>query len=89
MEIVGVSADSAASHRAFKEKYDLPFTLLADTEKAMCRAYDVWGEKRSGERIYEGIHRTTYLIDPAGKIIRVFENVKPVGHSLEVLEALA
>ncbi len=77
------------SHQAFKQKYNLPFLLLADTEKSMCQAYGVWGEKRNGDRVTVGIRRTTFIIDPDGKISRVFENVNPKGHSGEVLEALA
>jgi peroxiredoxin Q/BCP len=88
VEIVGVSADTPESHRKFKEKYDLPFTLLADTEKQMIQAYGAWGEKRGRGGVSMGILRTTFLIDEEGVVIRVFEKVRSDGHSQEVLEAL-
>jgi len=83
--ILGVSPDDSKSHLKFKKKYDLPFTLLADTEKGLCRLYEVWGLKRNMGREYEGVFRTTYLIDAEGKIANVFEKVKPGGHSGEIL----
>ena len=85
--ILGVSPDSPKSHRKFREKYDLPFTLLADEEHKVCELYDVWGLKKFMGREYDGVFRTTYLIDEAGKIIKVFEKVKPAAHSKEVLAA--
>jgi len=87
--IVGVSADDEKSHTKFIEKYSLPFTLLADTEKEVVNLYGVWGKKKMYGREYDGIFRTTFLIDAEGKIAKVFENVKPADHSKEVLEALA
>ena len=89
VEILGVSPDSPKSHAKFKAKYDLPFHLLADPQKEVLRAYDVWGLKKSYGREYEGVYRTTYLIDARGGIARVFENVRPAEHSEEILEALA
>ena len=86
--ILGVSPDSPKSHTKFKEKYNLPFTLLADEDREVCKLYEVWGLKKSMGREYEGVFRTTYLIDVNGKILKVFENVKPDGHSQEVLSAL-
>ena len=86
--ILGVSPDSVASHAKFKAKYGLPFPLLADEGHKICDAYGVWGPKTMAGRTYDGIHRTTFLIGPDGKIVKVFENVKPDGHSKEVLEAL-
>lgn len=86
--ILGVSPDSVASHVKFKEKYHLPFPLLADDQHKVCDEYGVWGPKKSGGREYEGVLRTTFLIDPDGRIARVFENVKPSEHSAEVLAAL-
>ncbi len=86
--ILGVSPDPSESHTKFKEKYDLPFPLLADTEKEVCRLYEVWGPKKFMGREYEGVLRTTYLISPEGQIIKVFEKVRPAQHSAEVLEAL-
>lgn len=88
VEILGVSPDSPKSHARFKAKYDLPFHLLADLQKEVLRAYDVWGLKKSYGREYEGVYRTTYLIDAQGDIARVFENVRPAEHSEEILEAL-
>jgi thioredoxin-dependent peroxiredoxin len=85
--ILGVSPDSPKSHRKFREKYDLPFTLLADENHEVCELYDVWGRKKFMGREYDGVFRTTYLIDENGKIIKVFEKVKPAAHSMEVLAA--
>jgi peroxiredoxin Q/BCP len=86
--ILGVSPDSPKSHAKFKEKYHLPFTLLADEGHKIADSYGVWGPKKMMGKEYEGIYRTTFLIGPDGQIVRVFENVKPDGHSKEVLEAL-
>ncbi len=87
--IIGISPDKVESHKKFKEKYALPFTLLADPDHVVCEAFGVWGLKKSFGREYEGVFRTTYVIGPEGEIKRVFENVKPSDHSLEVLEAIA
>jgi peroxiredoxin Q/BCP len=86
--ILGVSPDSAQSHRRFRSKYGLPFPLLADVDHKTCAAYGVWGRKQLLGRTYEGVLRTTFLIDPAGKIARVFEKVRPAEHSAEILQAL-
>ncbi|MFN2281017.1 MAG: thioredoxin-dependent thiol peroxidase [Anaerolineales bacterium] len=83
--ILGVSPDSPASHLKFKEKYHLPFTLLADEDHAICELYQVWGPKKSFGKEYDGVHRTTYLIDTQGNIQHVFINVSPSDHSAEVL----
>lgn len=85
--ILGVSPDLAKSHTKFKEKFHLPFPLLADEGHKVCDAYGVWGPKKMMGREYEGVHRTTFLIGPDGNILKVFENVKPEGHSAEVLAA--
>jgi peroxiredoxin Q/BCP len=87
--ILGISKDSPKKHANFKEKYHLPFTLLADTEHRVCEMYGVWGRKKAMGREYDGIFRTTFLIDSRGTIVKVFEKVKPEGHSAEVLEQLA
>ena len=71
-----------------KAKYELPFTLLADTDHEICELYQVWGKKKFMGREYDGVFRTTYLISPDGGIAKVFENVKPARHSTEVLAAL-
>jgi peroxiredoxin Q/BCP len=86
--ILGVSPDTPKSHTKFKAKYDLPFSLLADVEHQVCQLYGVWGLKKKMGREYQGVFRTTFLIDKDGKIARVFENVKPADHSGEILEAL-
>ena len=86
--ILGVSPDSVKSHTKFKKKFELPFTLLADEDHKVSEAYGVWGPKKFMGKSYEGIYRTTFLIGPDGNIIKVFENVKPEGHSGEVLAAL-
>ncbi len=86
--ILGVSPDSSKSHEKFKAKYGLPFPLLADAEHKICELYGVWGVKKNYGREYNGVFRTTYLIDEQGKIVRVFENVKPAGHSAEILDEL-
>ncbi len=86
--ILGVSPDSADKHRKFKAKYSLPFPLLADVGHKVCSLYGVWGPKQFMGRTYDGVLRTTFLINASGKIIRVFEKVRPAEHSAEVLAAL-
>mgnify|MGYP000951260508 CR=1 FL=1 len=83
--ILGVSADSPNSHAKFKKKYQLPFTLLSDVDHEVCEKYEVWAKKKMMGREYFGILRTTYLISKEGTIKKVFENVKPSGHSKEIL----
>jgi peroxiredoxin Q/BCP len=89
ISVLGVSPDSAASHKKFATKYKLPFTLLADTDKSISETYGVYGEKKFMGRTHMGVHRTTFLIDEKGKIKKVFEKVKPEEHASEVLEAFA
>ena len=86
--ILGVSPDSPKSHAKFKQKFHLPFPLLADEDHAVCEAYGVWGQKKFMGREYMGVLRTTFLIGPDGVIKKVFEEVKPAEHSVEVLAAL-
>lgn len=86
--VLGVSPDSVTSHEKFKRKYSLPFPLLADVDHQVATAYGAWGEKSRYGRTYQGILRTTFLIDREGRVARVFENVKPEGHAAEVLAAL-
>ena len=88
MVVLGVSADSVKSHDKFVKKYDLPFTLLADEEKTVVNLYGVWAKKKFMGREYLGILRSSFLIDPAGKIAKIYENVKPELHAAEVLEEL-
>ncbi len=87
--ILGISPDSAKSHLKFKAKFELPYTLLADEEKTVLQAYDVWKEKSMYGKTYMGVERTTFLIDPTGQIAKVFTKVKPAGHAAEVMAAIA
>ena len=86
--VLGVSPDGEESHAKFKKKYDLPFTLLADDGHEVADAYGVWGEKSYAGKTYMGVHRSTFVIDPAGNVARVFHDVKPAEHADQVLEAL-
>lgn len=86
--VLGVSPDAVASHARFKVKYKLPFPLLADADHAVAEAYGAWGEKSMYGRKYMGILRSTFVIDGAGRIVKIFEKVKPKGHAAEVLAAL-
>ena len=86
--ILGVSADSSSSHARFADKYRLNFTLLADEQKQAVKAYGVWGEKSFMGKKYLGISRSSFLIDPAGKIAKVYPKVKPAEHAAEVLKDL-
>jgi thioredoxin-dependent peroxiredoxin len=88
VEILGVSVDHEKSHKSFVQKYDLPFTLLTDTEKRLVEAYGVWGEKNLYGKKYQGTSRVTYLIDEAGKIAAVFPKVRPDKHAEEILALL-
>ncbi len=85
LEIIGISPDSSESHAKFKDKYSLPFLLLADKDHKVCNLYGVWGKKKFMGREFDGVLRTTFLIDKEGKIIKTFEGVKPAEHSQEVL----
>lgn len=85
MEIIGVSVDSVKKHAKFVEKYTLPFTLLSDEDKKIVEAYGAWGKKKFMGREYMGTNRVSYLIDPKGKIAKVYEKVKPEDHAEEVL----
>lgn len=86
--ILGVSPDSPQSHAKFKQKYHLPFPLLADEEHKVCELYEVWGKKSMYGKEYYGVNRTTYLIGKNGMIRKVFEKVKPAEHSAEILAQL-
>lgn len=87
--ILGVSPDSEKSHAKFADKHQLLFTLLVDENHKVCDLYQVWGRKKFMGREFDGVFRTTYLIDSKGLIAKVFEGVKPASHSDEVLAALA
>jgi len=88
VQILGVSPDSVNSHQKFKNKYTLPFPLLADEGHEVCNAYGVWGVKKIMGLKLEGVFRTTFLIDANGIISMVYENVKPAEHSAEILAQL-
>jgi len=83
--VLGVSKDSLESHVRFREKHDLPFTLLSDQDHKMMEKYNAWGEKKFMGKTYQGIHRISYLIDPKGKIAKTYPKVKPPIHAEEVL----
>lgn len=87
-DVLGVSGDSAAAHKKFAAKYELPFTLLVDAGNEMARAYGAWGKKNMYGKTYEGIIRSTVVISPEGKVARVWPKVKPDSHGEEVLEWL-
>jgi thioredoxin-dependent peroxiredoxin len=86
--VLGVSPDNAASHERFKAKYKLPFRLLSDPDHAVAESYGAWGEKSMYGRKYQGVLRSTFIIDETGRITTVFPKVKPKGHAAEVLKAL-
>jgi len=87
IKVLGVSLDDQASHRKFADKYELPFTLLADTDHAVADAYGVYGEKEFMGKKYLGVDRKTFLIDEQGRIKKVFNKVNVEEHADEVLEA--
>ena len=86
--ILGVSPDPIKSHVKFKTKYDLPFTLLADTEKKVVTRYGVWKEKSMYGRKYMGVIRTTFVIDAKGTLRKIFADVKSAGHAAQVMAAI-
>jgi thioredoxin-dependent peroxiredoxin len=86
--ILGVSADSVESHVKFKQKHQLQFPLLADEGHKVCDVYGVWGPKKFMGKSYEGVLRTTFLIDTEGNIKRVYEDVRPADHSAGLLAEL-
>ena len=86
--ILGISADPPQRQKKFEDKYDLPYTLLSDTDKKVCDAFGVIKEKNMYGKKVKGIARTTFVIGPDGRIRHIFENVKAQGHAEEVLEYL-
>ncbi len=86
--VIGVSKDSTRSHTNFASKYELPFLLLSDPKTQVIQAYDVWKEKKMYGKTYMGIVRTTYIIDEAGMIEKVYEKVKPAENADQILEHL-
>jgi peroxiredoxin Q/BCP len=87
-EVIGVSPDSIASHKKFKEKYGLKFNLIADTEKEILQAFGAWGEKKNYGRTNMGVIRTTFIIDEKGVIEEVFSKVKTKEHTEQIKESL-
>ena len=88
VEILGVSPDDVRSHKKFKTKYDLPFTLLADPGHKVAEAYGVWGERSFAGKKYMGINRSTFVIDEDGNVARAMLGIKPAGHAARVLDEL-
>jgi thioredoxin-dependent peroxiredoxin len=87
-DVWGVSPQAAPSKKAFREKFQLPFVLLADVDHAVAEAYGVWVEKQNYGKTYWGVARTTFLVDPEGRVARSWTKVKPEGHAAEVIAAL-
>jgi len=87
--VLGVSPDNERSHLKFRQKYELPFTLLSDTEHEVADRYGVWGEKKFRGKKYMGVSRSTFVIDESGRVKKVFEKVTPSTHADDVLAALA
>lgn len=87
-EIIGISADSVKSHKKFADKFNLPFNILSDESRSVIEKYGVWKEKNMYGKKYMGIERTTFIINPSGKISRIFRKVQVDGHNNEVMEAL-
>jgi thioredoxin-dependent peroxiredoxin len=88
LQVLGISPDSVKSHEKFATKFELPFPLLADVNKEIVQAYGVWGEKKFMGRTYDGTFRVSFLINPKGKIQKIWTKVKPELHPKEVLEFL-
>ncbi len=88
VKVFGVSVDSVKSHKKFSQKYNLPFTILADEKKEVVKKYGVWAKKKFMGKEYYGTLRTSFLINPAGKIAKIYKSVKPETHAQEVLEDL-
>lgn len=87
-ELLGVSPDSPKKHTNFIKKFEFPFSLLADTELETIKAYGIWGPKKFMGKEYEGVHRTTFLIDEEGKVTEIFKKVKTKTHSEQILDTV-
>lgn len=85
-ELLGVSPDGVTKHQKFKNKYELPFPLLADEDQSVLNAFGVWGPKKFMGREFDGVHRTTFVIDADGKIEKVIEKVKTKDHAAQIME---
>jgi len=88
-ELLGVSPDSPKKHTNFIKKFEFPFSLLADTELETIKAYGIWGPKKFMGREYEGVHRTTFVIDEEGKVLEIFKKVKTKTHAEQIMDAVA
>ena len=88
-ELLGVSPDDPKKHKKFIDKYSLPFPLIADTEKEILNAYGVWGPKKFMGREYDGVHRTTFVIDEEGKIEKIITKVNTKAHAEQILNGMA
>jgi len=88
-ELLGVSPDSEKKHQNFIKKFDLPFPLLADTDREVLNAYGVWGPKKFMGREFDGVHRTTFVIDESGNIEQIIRKVKTKNHAEQILEGVA
>jgi peroxiredoxin Q/BCP len=88
IEVIGVSADTQRKHQNFIKRFKLPYRLIADTDKKVINDYGVWGEKKFMGRTFDGIHRTTFVINEAGVIEKIFTKVKSKQHTAQILEAL-
>lgn len=86
IKVIGVSGDNEASHQKFINKFDLPFPLVADVDKELINLYGVWGEKKFMGKVYDGIHRTTFVLDDSHTIIGIIEKPKTKDHAREILE---
>ncbi len=86
--LLGVSPDNSKKHLSFIQKYDLPFPLIADTEHTLLKLYGAWGEKKMYGKTYEGVLRTTYIIDEEGKIIHIIDKVNTKDHTSQILQVL-
>ena len=89
LKVVGVSKDNELSHQKFQNRYTLPFPLIADTDLILAKAFGVFGEKKFMGRVYDGIHRMSFLIAADGTILKTYSNVKPEAHASQVLEDLS
>lgn len=85
--VLGVSPDSSKSHQKFIDKYNLPFSLISDEDKTVIKAFGVWGPKKFMGREYDGVHRTTFVIDEDGVIEKIFSKVKTKDHTNQILES--
>jgi peroxiredoxin Q/BCP len=88
-ELLGVSPDSEKKHQGFIKKYDFPFHLISDTDQAVMNAFGVWGPKKFMGREFDGVHRTTFVVDEMGKIEKVFTKVRTKDHAAQILEAIS